>query len=246
MAQRGLSAEESGFQPLWAGTDLGEFRPSRGTYELYPYESLPQLPEDRFTSSFDWLGEPGEPVAELAARTDQISAALAEAGLALPEEFVTLTTRTNFHKALDQVSCTACWSYLAGPFASPTDPAARLVMFYRDQQDCVLWYLYLRPAADGSGTDGSGTESFVVCSFRQFEEEEESQAAPETAERVAPENSGIFWCAPSIEQFAYRSWIEGKLWFYLSGDSADDALTADMESYLAPYKHVQAQAQAVQ
>ncbi|HEV2635798.1 MAG TPA: hypothetical protein VGX23_11665 [Actinocrinis sp.] len=241
MAPRELSAEESGFRALWAGTDLDRFRPGMGTYELYPSESLPPLPADRFTGTFDWLGEPGEPVAEQVAEVDRIAASLAEAGLTLPDEFVTMLTHQNYHRALDQVSCTCCWTYLAGPFPSPVDPAARVVMFFRDQQDCVVWYLYLRPAADGSGT-----ESFVAHSFRQLEYEQElrdsgtEQALKELA-AIAEDPYGEFsWCAPGIEQFAYRFWIEGKLWFTLSGDSQDEPNPA-LDAYLAHYKQADTQ-----
>lgn len=242
MPKHEIDAPESGFRAAWAGTDLGRFRPSRGTYELYPSESLPPLPEGRFTGSYDWLGDPGEPVAEHVAAMDQVSAKLAEANLTLPDDFVALMTREHLHGALDKVSCTCCWTYLAGPFPSPQDPAARMVMFFRDQQDCVLWYLYLRPAADGSGT-----ESFVTHSFRNLGYEDElrsagtEEALQELKELTEDPYNVISWCAPSTEQFAYRFWIEGKLWFAASGDTSNNDLTPDMRAYLSHYERAQEQ-----
>ena len=236
MTRPELTAEESGFRATWAGTDLDEYRSSRGTYEMYPPETLPPLPVERFTGTFDWMREPGEPVAEHVARVDQIAAKLAESGLELPEDFVALMTREHLHGALDKVSCTCCWTYLSGPFTSPVDPTARLVMFFRDQQDCVIWYLYLRPRADGSGT-----ESFVALSYRQFEYEEELRATAteeslKELKALSEDPYGeIFWCAASVEHFAYRFWIEGKLWFTLSGDADIADASDDMRAYLAFY-----------
>lgn len=236
MAPQELNATESGFQAAWPGTDLGDFRPSQHTYQGYDMDSLPPLPVERFDGSLGWLGDPGEALPKDVAEMDQISAALGEAGLTLPDDFVKLLTHENLRRALDRVSCTACWTYVSGPFVSPVDPADRLVMFFRDQQDCVIWYLYLRP-----GKDGASTESFVVHSYRQLEYEEELRAEgrlDEVEETVDSPSAEFFWCAPSTEQFAFRFWVEGRLWFALSGDS-DEGFDADMEAYVAHYRRAQ-------
>ncbi|MEU6896326.1 hypothetical protein ABZ934_32235 [Streptomyces sp. NPDC046557] len=47
---------------------------------------------------------------------------------------------------------------------SAVEPGAFLVRFFRDQQDCVLWYFYLRP----------GSSAFVVHSHLEYEYEAHS------------------------------------------------------------------------
>ena len=42
------------FQAGWWSFDLGRYRPCDGTYQLYPYDSLPPLPEP--DESLSWLG----------------------------------------------------------------------------------------------------------------------------------------------------------------------------------------------
>ena len=37
----------------WCATGLGEYRACRGTYEWYPYESLPPLAPSRCTAPFN-------------------------------------------------------------------------------------------------------------------------------------------------------------------------------------------------
>jgi hypothetical protein len=43
---------------------------------------------------------------------------------------------------------TGCWTDISQPLPSPVEPGAFLVRFLRDQQDCVIWYLYLRPSGE--------------------------------------------------------------------------------------------------
>lgn len=223
------------FRGSWCATDLGTHRPCRYTYERYPIESLPPLDDLTFTGDFAWFGEAGPVVAEKAADVERLAAELAEAGLALPADFVAYATRSDLDGFLDDVSCTACWSSLSGAMPSPLEPEARMVRFFRDQQDCVQWYLYLRP----------GGESFVVHSFRDLEYEAElrAQGEPGVLARLAeldtdPEYE-ICWCAPSVEVFAYRFWTENKLWFGLHG--GEDGLADASPAQLAYLRHYQAE-----
>jgi hypothetical protein len=221
------------FEGLWSATDLGAYRPCSATYNGYTIESLPPLDRVSFTGEFAWRGEAGDVLEAEAAAIGELAEELAEAGLELPADFVTYMTRSDLHGFLDEVSCTANWTHLSAAIPSPVEPDARLVCFFRDQQDCVLWYLYLRPNG----------ESFVVHSFRDLEWEAGVAADPgadpdlvaRLRERFADPASDIFWCAPTVEVFAYRYWMENVLWLALndgvSVDKLDDAQRAYLEHY---------------
>src|SRR3712207_7161174 len=53
---------------------------------------------------------------------------------------------------------TTLFRSVAGPVPSPTHPDDRMVLFFRDQQSCIVWYLYLH-------RDG---QYAVVCSSRDY------------------------------------------------------------------------------
>lgn len=219
------------FRGSWCATDLGDYRPCRFTYERYAIESLPPLDEVSFSGDFVWRGGVGDVVVEQASAIERLAAELAEAGLGLPADFVTYMTRSNLYQCLDEVSCTGCWTSLSAPMPSPVEPEARMVRFFRDQQDCVLWYLYLRP----------GGESFVVHSYRDLEYEAEVRAGGDAGEIEdlpdfdADPDFEIFWCAPTVEVFAYRFWMENTLWFALQGGQAGEDLGAAQLAYLDHY-----------
>lgn len=209
-----MSDEAVGFPAAWCGTDLGDYRPCRELYEHYPYDSLPVLDTTRFVGEFQWLGDPGEAVPEQVAKLADLERRLAAEGLALPEDFVTFHSASNLRYALAEVSVTGCWSSLPGPIPSPVEPGAFLVCFLGDQQDCVLWYLYLRPSG----------ESFVVNSHLDFAREVDDLVMEEA----------IVWCAPDFEQFAYRFWVENRLREAVNDDD-EASLDRELRAYLDHY-----------
>ncbi len=215
------------FEAMWCASDLGEARPCQGTYERYPYESLPPLDAGRFDGGFGWLGEPGDPIPEQRARLKEIARSLADKGLALPADFATFQTHSGFHAELDRVSVTSCWSDLSEPLASPVEEGAHLVRFLRDQQDCVIWYLYLRPSG----------EVFVVHSQFDFEYGREGydQEDEEYDEDDYLPSDEIFWCAPTFEQFAYRFRTENLLWRAVHKFGRAET-TPELSAYLDHYR----------
>lgn len=205
----------------WYATDLGEYRPCRHTYESYPYASLPPLDPARFNGRFDWLGEPGPPDEPGLATLRALSTALAAMDLALPDDFAAFHGHSNHRYALDEVSVTGSWSDIAGPAPSPVEPGAALVRIFSDQQYCACWYLYLRPSG----------AAFVV-----FDVDSAPAAPAVPAAEESPFLSGEFsWCAGSFEEFAYRYWIENRLWRALHARPAAE-LDADLAAYLAHYR----------
>lgn len=224
-----LTVSPTGFQAAWCASDLGRFRPCSGTYEVYPHESLPPLDPGRFTGSFDWLGGIGSLEPEQAARLGRLAESLSALGAALPGDFVAFQTAANLHDRLDRVSVTACWSDISEPLPSPVEDGAYLVRFLRDQQDCVFWYLYLRPSG----------EAFVVFSavdyeeYADREEDGEEGSGGEASHREAHRRA-IGWCAPTFEEFAYRFWVENRLW-YATQDDDPSGLEPELRDYLSHY-----------
>ncbi|MET9555460.1 hypothetical protein [Streptomyces sp. NPDC006645] len=212
------------FDAAWCATDLGEYRACRFTYERYSYESLPPLDSSRFTGAFQWLGGIGEPIPKEVARLSQLAEDLSARGLTLPQDFVTFQTSANLRLSLDAVSATGCWTDISNPVPSPVEPGAFLVPFLRDQQDCVIWYLYLRPSG----------EAFVVHSGFNYEYEYEAVRDGEESDvdlgDAEQQRAAILWCAPSFEEFAHRFWIENRLWH-----AANDGELAQLEPLLSDY-----------
>jgi hypothetical protein len=218
------------FPATWCAPGLGRYRPCRATYERYPYDSLPALDEQHFTGSHRWFADPGAVTAEHTANMDALRLALSELGLALPQDFITFQTHSGLRRALDDVSVTGCWTDVSRPMASPVEPGAYLVRFLRDQQDSAIWYLYLRPEG----------EVFVVHSYDlarhlDYLDPAEGWDPDDEAPELSLEalTGEIFWCAPSFEEFAYRFWIENRLWHALHDD--DNDLDVAQRRYLDHY-----------
>ncbi|MER5473051.1 hypothetical protein [Streptomyces sp. NPDC002685] len=217
-----------GFDSAWCATDLGEYRTCRYTYEYYPYESLPPLDSTQFTGAFQWLGGTGEPVPEQVTELDRLAEDLAARNLTLPRDFVTFQADSKLRHSLDEVSVTSCWTDISEPLPSPVEPGAFLVRFLRDQQDCVIWYLYLRPSG----------EVFVVSSYLDYEYAYEAQRAGDETETnlddPEEQQAAILWCAPSFEEFTHRFWIENRLWHALHGND-QSGLEPQLRDYLRHY-----------
>ncbi|MFG2298384.1 hypothetical protein [Streptomyces sp. NPDC048603] len=213
------------FPSGWCATDLGPYRPCEFTYEVYPPECMPPVDPARLDGRFGWCGGPGEQPSEHTGHLESLGAELTALGLHLPEDFRTGYGSNRLARMCDQVSVTACWSDLSGPLESPVEEGARLVRFLRDQQDCVIWYLYLRPSG----------ESFVVCSHLDLEWGYRELAQEDRAEFRAAAAESLVRCATSFEEFAYRFVVENELWTYLNGTGGEDALAPHLREYLDHY-----------
>lgn len=231
MSGSGAGLPATGFAARWCGTGLGAYRARSGTYTYYPYETLPPLDSIPFAGAFQWCGGTGATVPEQVAAMGRLADDLAARNLSLPQDFVTFQSDSKLRFSLAEVSATGCYTSISAPLPSPTEPGAFLVRFLRDQQDCVLWYLYLRPSG----------EAFVVHSSVDYEYEYRARAdgAETGTDLDDPEEqrAAIFRCAPSFEEFACRFWIENRLWYALSDggpSELEDALVSDYLRHYAP------------
>ncbi|MFI6148738.1 hypothetical protein [Streptomyces sp. NPDC051109] len=192
---------------------------------MYPLDSLPPLDAARLDGGFGWLGGVDGPGSEHGEHLAAVERDLASVGLALPEDFAAFYGSERLCRSFDEVSVTACWSNLSGPLRSPAEEGARLVRFLRDQQDCVIWYLYLRPSG----------EAFVVCSPVELESAGwGSDGEPAEEVRVAVASS-LMRCAGTFEEFAYRFVVENELWIQLNSAKPDGPLAPRLQSYADHY-----------
>ncbi|MEV0565733.1 hypothetical protein [Dactylosporangium sp. NPDC050588] len=185
-------------EAFWPGIGLGPYRPydrqqrTFAHFQAYPLHTLPSLDEASFTGDFSWFGDVGDPLDYRTAVTDPIAADLAADGLTLPADFVALITRANLHRRLDREGHHACWTDVTGPLPSPVHPDDRMVLVFRDQQSCIVWYLYLH-------RDGG---SCVVCSASDFTYEPgcatDPTAAPRRRAATPCTGAGRPWsCSPT-------------------------------------------------
>jgi len=96
-----------------------------------------------------------------------------------------------------------------------------VLRFLHDQQDCVMWHLYLAPPSDECVLASRTYLDLVYTNPDEVGHITEAEAVEQT------------WvCAPSFEAFLYRFWMENMIWFNLSERKP---LTEEQRRYLAFY-----------
>jgi hypothetical protein len=221
-----MKASETPFMGLWWGIDLGEARPCDGTYCGYAYETLPPLDMSLFKGEFQWLGELSEARKEqmalyhvpearegLKKGLEAIQAEAKKLSLSLPPEFIKWMASLELQ---DQIpSSTACYFSIGETIIpSPLADGSYLLGFYNDQQDVLLWYLYLNTNGDHAVVASPiGEEEFSEVSKEDFQKE-------------------TFFCGESFESFLYRLWIENRIWFGLDEGAEMDEV---QKAYLGHY-----------
>jgi hypothetical protein len=222
------------FRAGWWSFDLGHYRPCDSTYCLWPAAGLPPLmPLD---GSLRWLGplDPsGDPA--LARRTAEVQQYLAEVraeaerlSLRLPDAYTRLMGAPELQDRIP--SCTACeFTFPDAVIPCPGSERGYVVGFLNDQQDVLLWYLYLAP-------DGA---ECVLCSSYDLEALAGwNDGAGPTADERAAVIDDIRIVAPSFVAFIYRFWLENTLWIKLNEPGGGD-LSAAERAYLAHFEQGQ-------
>ena len=198
------------FRPGWYAFDLGQYRPCDGTYCLSPYEDLPPVPAP--DESLAWLGPLDERTDQqmqihrdrqvASGKLDQIVASAQRLGLTLPPSFLRLMGSPELQERIP--SCTACYFSLSDDIIPcPGSEQGYIVRFLNDQQEVLLWYLYLTPA---------GEQRVLVSPYSL---EEVAQRGPLSDEWRQAILANTFECAPTFAEFIYRFWLENVIWFKL-------------------------------
>ncbi len=216
----------------WWSIELPGYRdhPQMSTYSLFSYAHLPPIPEP-LDDAFSWLE--GEPVEErnLAENTcafesefslAEIAQVLDQSSIQLPALFVTFAESVSLHRRIR--SCTDCYLQLPDYPAKvhAGDDYGFLINFLSDSQWCLHWYLYLNPAG----------EHLVLVSPQAYGfRSDEEVALQQTV--VNLEDEPIWICAPSLNEFIYRFWIENEIWYALAWD--ERPLTEREQTYAEHY-----------
>jgi hypothetical protein len=224
-----MEASRAPFQAHWWSWELPGARPCGSTYCAFPYEDLPPLDPALFQGRFGWLPplseemrarmevyRRSEAAAQLAGRLDGLRQEAGRLGLRLPEAFLYFMARPELG---DQIpSNTACYFDLSDHIIQlPVDDGGFLIRFLNDQQEVLLWYLYLSPQS----------ESCVVVSGVLFDD---LTLTGLPAERI---RANLHFCASGFEEFLYRYWIENQIWF--AGESGA-SLTPAQTDYVRHYQ----------
>jgi hypothetical protein len=221
------------FPRQWFFGDLGDARPCAGTYDGYAYDDLPPIPA--LDGSLSWLGAVDvEADRRSAAIRQQLSAIMVQAellGLTLPPAFVRFMSSQELLARVPEYagSWFTVWDTQLDPLPGTSGYVLR---FMNDQQDCVLWYLYITP--DGQEAVLAAQDPYPAGPSAYLEHlvrpEEDDPPLSEEQRRAVLANVSV--CAPSFEAFLYRWWREATIYMKVHDYDATP-LTDDERHYLA-------------
>ena len=222
-----MNIDRSPFKAGWWGFGTPGYPSCNGTYCLYSYDILPPLDAELFNGEFQWLTEqsarlqdlmsiyrPSEEAQQaLLVTMTQLTETAQTMGLSLPKAFLHFMGSLELQNQIP--SCTACYFNLSEMIIkSPLDDdEGYFIRFLHDQQDVLLWYLYVNP---------KGEHCVVVTPI--WLEEALNEGVPQDVIQA-----NIWFCAPEYEEFIYRFWLENTLWFAADGS---DTLADDQKAYI--------------
>jgi hypothetical protein len=223
------------FQSGWYSFKLPGYRPCKSTYALYPYESLPPLPEGKLTGKLQWLTPldkdldenmqryrlPSDERVRMIDTLKEIVSSARQLGLLLPDVFLQLMSSIDLQDRIP--SCTACYFDLSEKIVPcPGSEEGYIIRFLNDQQWCLTWYLYVTPKGEHCTLvspiwlDGLVTDPEYASNI--------------TAQNQSEISKNIYVCSPSFETFIYRFWLENTCWFNLIEHKP---LTEEQQQYLS-------------
>lgn len=245
------------FQFGWYAFALPGYRPGdhTHTYDLYSYDDLPPIPEDRLTGKLQWLVpldsdidtimQRYHPTVEQQAewiplwvnKLKNLVASAKQLGLSFPDTFLQLMASPELQYRIP--SCTACYFSLSEKIVRcPGSEEGYLIRFLNDQQVCLLWYLYVTPKGEHCILVSPYLdEEMYLLDREEFIDLDGSIHLDEGLHFADPDESAAFVkstyvCAPSFEAFLYRFWIENVLYFNLTKQKP---LIEEQQQYLSYY-----------
>ena len=234
------------FEKVWFGVELEDIRPHQdfSTYEGSPFDLLPTIDTEYLDINFSYLSNkvienleknPANEYLDITFKSaknddifkpsskwqEKIKAIQATLPLALPEGLVKFMSAPKAHGLIP--SCTACYFDL--PEKATTfqylGEDGYLFHFYRDQQDCLFWYFYVRKAG----------ESCILASPMPFGVYKEGEIY--TEEEI---KRNVLYTASSFEEFIYRTWVENILWFDTNEGEANDEFGNNVSHHCELYR----------
>jgi len=219
-------------------------RPCDGTYCYFPLESLPPVDKNIFDGSFNWLKELKPnlkkelevyhqmPDSDNLKNLEELKKNTSEKNLKLPKVFLKIIENPTLQKEIP--SCTAAYFNLsANLYKNPlSNGEGYFISFYHDQQDVLIWYLYLHLSGEQavfcSGIDLELWESGY------YDDELEKGITQEKKDKIISNN--LLYCANSTEEFLYRIWIENHIGLKTYDADAENFTKAE-QAYLKHYEN---------
>ncbi len=152
-------------------------------------------------------------------------------GLVLPATFTRLMAAPELYTRIPTYA--GCCFYLDEAQLDPLPGSEDgfVVRFLTDQQDCILWYLYLTRRRDEAVL--AVTDPYPKAPSAHLERlSRPDEDGPLTDEQRQAVVANIYACAPSFEVFVYRWWLEATIYMKLHWYDSTP-LTEEERRYLA-------------
>ncbi len=180
----------------WWGVKLPGLRgtDAPATYEAFDPATLPPVP-DVLGDGLHWLRllpTGHDPVAAGTLEWEPF----ARAGIDAPPELLALLGDPALQQHVNSVTA-ACLDLAA--FDRGDD--GWLILFLRDQQDVLLWFVQL---------DADGAHRVVACGGEAMDDWYEAEQPP--LSDAGPAESELSVCAASVREFVFRFAVENALW----------------------------------
>jgi hypothetical protein len=214
------------FEKVWYGVELEELREFDATYAGVIFDVIPTVKPEFLDGKFQYLSNKSnlfEQDAQWKKKIDLLQSQLPK-NIQLPESLVKFMAAPNAHHTIN--SCTACYFDLPEKVKKFNwlGENAYLFHFYRDQQDCLFWYYYVRE---------NGENCIVVSPIPFYEEGIENQLDDDVV------SNDFFYTAATFEEFIFRTFVENELWFNREDEQAFSNKNTEKicEEYVEEYKN---------
>jgi hypothetical protein len=232
------------FRSSWYSFGLGEARPCKGTYCLYPMESLPPISESLLQGTFHWLipldydmkrqeqqyyfsEEEYSSVTDETAKLEEIKILAQQLRIPLPAPFLSLMASAQLLNRIP--SCTDCFFELSKQMVPcPGSEHGYIIRFLNTSQWLNAWYLYVTP---------QGEHCVLVADpwLDLLNDPEYSDSLTEEERRRAFDGKHTYVCAQSFEEFIYRFWLKNIIWYKYVWFKGEKPLTGEEQRYLSHY-----------
>lgn len=189
------------------------------TYVATSADELSDLSDVQLDGSYAWLPDPGRDLEWSISKSpgcpafdprsiDRLREEAAASGITLPAPLIAFLSSERRHWIR---SATGCWLELPTRLVEVPGTDAVAIRFLNDQQGVLFWYVAISP---------DGEERAVLASNDLFDSPERWLEGEDTRTVI---------CAPRIEAFLLRFWIENEIWFR---SKEHDPLTQVQREYL--------------
>jgi hypothetical protein len=213
------------FQFMWFGVDLEGIHEVDATYGGFSLENMPAVPEKYKNPNFSWLNPKKAHEVSINPKWEKkfnqcVSTLPAHLQDKVDPALKFFMTHNKLHDFVP--SCTACYFDLLDKVV----PFERLgqkgyfFQFYRDQQDCVLWYYYINEQG----------ESCIIASTFAVDKHDISELKDEVLQ------NNIFYTCPDFITFIYYTWVENLAWFSAEEGDGEDFQAEAVKEFIKNYK----------